>query len=325
MTVINSAIPYNDRILVIDDDPDIRSTFTMVLTKRMNSNGGGAMSDLSALLGDDQDSDPAAISPPTFAVESAGQGEEGFELVMQANEAGHPYAVVFIDMRMPPGWDGIKTAREIRRICPLTEIVVVTAFSDASLRDIVEKVGFTDRLLYLKKPFEREEICQLADSLVMRWNLEHRLTCFMHILEEVLEQLVEAAFADEPSDMPLFLKKVLDRLGALIGTEDIFLAETDGQKIVKRLGLGRFSNGMGKPEAINPLVSEALARHKTNTVFTIDEFLVMSISSRCNPCLVIGLKPGRQVEGVDDVLEMLARNIGRVYDVAFKIVSLRKG
>lgn len=319
----DGSIPYNDRILVIDDDPDIRRTFTLVLSGSIAGAGAGAMADLSALLGE-QDEGASCGSGCVFRVDNAEQGEEGYELIRQARDAGRPYAVVFIDMRMPPGWDGIKTAREIRRICPLTEIVIVTAFSDASLTEIVSKVGFTDRLLYLKKPFESEEICQLADSLVMRWNLEHRLTCFMHILEELLEQLVEAAFSEELNDMPLFLKKVLERLGALIGTADIFLAETDGERVVNRLGLGRFDNGLGRPEAINPLVNQALALGKINTTFTIDEFLVMSISSRCNPCLVIGLKPGRQVEGVDEVLETLARNIGRVYDVALKILQLRK-
>lgn len=314
---------YNDRILVIDDDPDIRKVFTSVLARRPEKNKS-AISALEDLLDED---DPRIKSGPanSFSVDTAEQGEDGFEMIRKADEAGRPYAAVFIDIRMPPGWDGIKTAREIRRVCPLIAIIIVTAYSDATVKEIVEKVGFTDRLLYLKKPFEREEISQLADSLVMRWNLEHRLRDFRYILEDILEQLVDAAFSDQLGDIPHFLNRVLNRFGALIGTLDIFLAETDGKKVVNSTGLGRFDNSLDRQEIIVPLVEQALAQEKFNTSFSINGYQVMAVASRTNPSLVIGLKPGRQVEGMEEVLDILARNISRVYDVAAEIVRLRQG
>ncbi len=321
-TLPDPSKPFNNRVLVIDDDADIRKVFIAVLAAPPVREDT-ALTSLESLLTGGAAQDKAAADH-SFSVHTADQGETGYSMVCKAKEEGKPYATVFIDMRMPPGWDGIKTAQMIRQACPLTAIVIVTAFSDASVQEIVDKVGFTDRLLYLKKPFEQEEIKQLADSLVMRWNLEYRLRHFMYILEEVLEQLVQAAFADDMEDMPYFLKGVLCRLGALIGTPDIFLAETDGKKVVRSIGLGRFDNGLGKPESINPLVGQVLAQGKNNTSFILDDYLVMTVSCRSKQSLVIGLKPGRQVEGVEEILDILARNIARVYDVAAEIVRLRK-
>lgn len=322
-TLLAPTKPFNNRILVIDDDADIRQVFTAVLGLTPSAQQKTALNSLESLLTPGREPEKDAVDH-SFCVDCAEQGEEGYELVCKAEEEGRPYATVFIDMRMPPGWDGIKTARKIRQACPLTAIVIVTAFSDASVQEIVDKVGFTDRLLYLKKPFEQEEIKQLADSLVMRWNLEHRLRHFMYIQEEILEEMVQAAFADELTDMPYFLKGVLSRLGALIGTPDIFLAETNGKEIIRSIGLGRFDNGLGRPESINPLVEQALAQDKSNTTFVLDEYLVMAVTSRSKPSLVIGLKPGRVVEGVEEILNILARNIARIYDVAAEIVRLRK-
>ena len=94
-------------------------------------------------------------------------------LVKKALEAGNPYAVAFVDMRMPPGWDGIKTAQEIWETDPEIQIVICTAYSAYSSDEIAEKIGNDSRMAILKKPFDTKEASQLADELTVKWSLIH--------------------------------------------------------------------------------------------------------------------------------------------------------
>jgi signal transduction histidine kinase len=105
-----------------------------------------------------------------YVVDTASQGLEGVEKLREAYAKGEPYKVVFLDMRMPPGIDGKETAIQMRAIDPDLEIVMVTAYSDHNLEDIVMEVGSPDRFLYLKKPFDPAEIRQIALSLTTKWN-----------------------------------------------------------------------------------------------------------------------------------------------------------
>src|SRR5581483_6439253 len=86
---------------------------------------------------------------PKFKVDKASNGMEGVQLVKRSVEEGHPYAVIFLDMRMP-GWDGMETAVEIRKYDSKAEIIFVTAFSDRSIADIVANAG--DNVGYHCKP-----------------------------------------------------------------------------------------------------------------------------------------------------------------------------
>jgi PAS domain S-box-containing protein len=87
------------------------------------------------------------------------------------NDSGKPFAAAFVYVRMPPGWDGMKTAAKIRQIDPQVEIVIITAYSDCSRSEIVKNVGQPDKLLFLRKPFDPEELSQIALSLTEKWNL----------------------------------------------------------------------------------------------------------------------------------------------------------
>jgi len=118
------------------------------------------------------ETDESRTDGPTYDIDTAGQGEEAFEMVKAAIENGAPYAVMFTDMRMPPGWDGLKTAKKVREIDKNIEIVIMTAFADYDQDDICREVGTPEKLLYIKKPFQAEEIFQLALSLTSKWNFE---------------------------------------------------------------------------------------------------------------------------------------------------------
>ncbi len=107
-------------------------------------------------------------------VTTATQGEDAIEIVRNAIEMGEVFSVVFLDVRMPPGMDGIMAASQIRRIDPDVEIVIVTAYSDYSrpeIRNMISDVKPDKSLYYLQKPFNSDEILEMARALLRKWNL----------------------------------------------------------------------------------------------------------------------------------------------------------
>ncbi|WP_437302064.1 response regulator [Sorangium sp. So ce388] len=150
------------RVLVIDDNPAIHRDFQKLLCP-----DSGAASDLDALdtaiFGA-----PAATARTTFQVDGACQGQEGFDKVRRMQRSGQPYALMFVDMRMPPGWDGIETIERIWCECPDIEAVICSAYSDYSWHDVIRRLKRPE-LRLLSKPFESKDVLELAWSLTSRW------------------------------------------------------------------------------------------------------------------------------------------------------------
>jgi signal transduction histidine kinase len=157
----------NRRILIVDDNEAIHADFRKILC------GGEESSSLDsareALFGD---APAPASAAPRYEIDSAYQGQEALDLVRQADRNGRPYAVAFVDVRMPPGWDGVETVQRIWKEFPELEVVLCTAYSDYSWDEIVERLGQCGRLLILKKPFDNIEVRQLACALTEKWTLE---------------------------------------------------------------------------------------------------------------------------------------------------------
>jgi len=174
--------PINNRILVIDDDQDIWQAYGQVLQGKKTA-ADSAIDRLSQLVGNGGEG-----NGHTFAVDYAAQGQEGFDKASQARESGAPYSVAFIDIRMPPGWDGLETAAKIRKLDSDIEIVIVTAYSDRSRAEIATAVGCCDKLLFIRKPFDAEELMQLAISLTAKW----QLNCDLLASESRFRDLVES-------------------------------------------------------------------------------------------------------------------------------------
>lgn len=155
----------NQRILVIDDNRAIHDDFRKILSAPQESNGLDSLEE--SLFG--------SKAPPSgrqdFHIDSAFQGEEGFELAKRAVEKGEPYALAFIDMRMPPGWDGLQTIARIWEVDADIQIVICSAYSDHSWDQILKTLGASDRLLILKKPFDTVEVCQVACAMTQKWEL----------------------------------------------------------------------------------------------------------------------------------------------------------
>jgi two-component system, sensor histidine kinase and response regulator len=156
----------NRRILLIDDNPAIHDDFRKIFCPPQGRNEDlDAMSQ--ALFGESA----SESKEYCFTLDSACQGEEGLALVRKAMADGKPYALAFIDVRMPPGWDGIETTSRIWREYPQLQVVICTAYSDCSWDDMLKSLGYSDRFLILKKPFDNIEVKQLANALTEKWNL----------------------------------------------------------------------------------------------------------------------------------------------------------
>ncbi len=157
----------NRRILIIDDNPRIHDDFRTILVREGEDDS--YLADLEAELFGEPET-PARGAEPSFELDSAYQGREGLEKVRAALDAGRPYAMAFVDVRMPPGWDGIETIRHLWDADPLLQVVICTAYSDYSWEETLERLAQPERFLILKKPFDTVVVRQLAHSLTEKWD-----------------------------------------------------------------------------------------------------------------------------------------------------------
>jgi diguanylate cyclase (GGDEF)-like protein len=177
----------NRRVLVIDDNASIHSDFRKVLCPSAPS--ATLTSAEAALFGAPGES---AEQRQSFEVDSALQGERGHELVIQARAANRPYAVAFVDMRMPPGWDGVETAEHLWKTDPELQVVICTAYSDYSWDESTARLGRSEGLLLLKKPFDDVEVWQMASSLTEKWALRRRVMARLRESERLTQELQQS-------------------------------------------------------------------------------------------------------------------------------------
>jgi CheY-like chemotaxis protein len=176
------------RILVVDDNPSIHADFRKILGSASASRGGNLAALESSLFGStsarvgtpppppsraatsaaDLSGPPRAGAPPHFSVDFASQGREGFEAVRRMLKVKTPYALAFVDMRMPPGWDGIETSARIWEADPAIQIVICSAYSDYSWHEVVRRLN-RPGLRLLQKPFDTKDVLDLAWSLTTKW------------------------------------------------------------------------------------------------------------------------------------------------------------
>jgi len=177
----------NHRILVIDDNKAIHEDFRKILCgrKTRSNNLTGAEA---ALFGDE----PAQIGLPEFQIDSAFQGQEGLDLIEKSLQANHPYSTAFVDVRMPPGWDGVETTAQIWKKYPDLQVVICTAYSDYTWEDMLNKLGYSDRLVILKKPFDNIEVLQLAISMTEKWRLYQQARLRLDDLEKMVSERTQA-------------------------------------------------------------------------------------------------------------------------------------
>ena len=181
---MNDPLPVpNHRLLVIDDNAAIHEDFRKILCPGTPDQSTLAEAE-TALFG--------AAAPvrqqADFSIDSAYQGKEGLEMVRRAVAEGRPYALAFVDVRMPPGWDGVETIGHLWRDNPDLQVVICTAYSDYSWEQIAQQLGHTDSLVILKKPFDTVEVLQLAHALTKKWFLDQQARFQFANLDRLVHQ-----------------------------------------------------------------------------------------------------------------------------------------
>ncbi|WP_404307966.1 putative bifunctional diguanylate cyclase/phosphodiesterase [Neorhodopirellula lusitana] len=166
------------RVLIVDDNPSIHTDFRKIFTP-----GVDALPSI-----DDFDLEPDAIEATSQGLrfDSAHQGLDAVAMVSKAIEQGDQYSLAFVDMRMPPGIDGLQTICELWKIDPQLQIVICTAYSDHSWEDAVAVLGHTENLLILKKPFDDAEVLQIVVALTCKWDSARAASMKQRELEDLV-------------------------------------------------------------------------------------------------------------------------------------------
>jgi len=168
-----AGAPRNRRILIVDDNASIHEDFKKILGSQTTAGVQQLAAAEAALFGDETGA-VAAPGAAGFELDSAYQGQDALLRVESALAKECPYALAFIDVRMPPGWDGIETTERIWKIDPALQVVICTAYSDYSWEAMVARLGHSDRMVILKKPFDTVEVLQLAHALTEKWELKQK-------------------------------------------------------------------------------------------------------------------------------------------------------
>jgi DNA-binding NtrC family response regulator len=209
----------HERILIIDDNCGIHDDFRKIFIS--GSASESALSKADAVLFD-QPLDETGTRE--FQIDSAYQGEEGLALVQRAQEENRPYSLAFVDVRMPPGLDGIETTSRIWKIEPEMQIVICTAFSDYPWNKMLARLPRSDQLLILKKPFDTIEVLQLGHSLTKKWRLQKAAKFNLEFLQRNVDTRNQALVAENAK-----LQSEIKRLAESLRESEMRFQQSSGK------------------------------------------------------------------------------------------------
>lgn len=175
------------RILLVDDNEAIHEDIESILSINRNNSDMELRQMEDDLFGTSALAEPEVLAETVYDIDHAYQGEEAIQMVARAVSEGDPYSLVFMDVRLPPGMNGIETIQKIWEDYPYTEIVICTAYSDYSWDQIVRNLGHTDTLLFMKKPFDVTALKQTALTLTTKWNLRQETVAHTDKLENEVQ------------------------------------------------------------------------------------------------------------------------------------------
>ena len=175
--------PGSSRILIIDDNRAIHEDIRKILGGNPASTGEVELIEAEAIL---LGASSAHEDREVFDIDSAYQGREGVEMATRALAEARPYCLAFVDMRMPPGWDGLETIERLWEVDANLQVVICSAHSDYDWLEVVHNLGHSDQLLVLRKPFEPIEAIQCATALASKWHNERVTRNQLESLEEAV-------------------------------------------------------------------------------------------------------------------------------------------
>jgi len=200
------------RVLIVDDNAAIHDDIRKILASTAIDDAEHDALEEQLLGGTPRQT---GFAPPRYRIDSAFQGRDGFARVRASVEADDPYALAIVDVRMPPGWDGVETIARLWEVCPRLQVILCTAYSDYTWREMSIKLATydLDGLLLLKKPFEPIELLQMVNALVHKWQLQSEDRAQ---LQRMNEQLMAEIADRERMSSELQLAQ---RLAASVGHE----------------------------------------------------------------------------------------------------------
>ena len=198
----------NRRILIVDDNVAIHDDFSKIIG--LPRGRDNAIDQAAASLFGETES--VVAESPGYELVSAYQGQEALACVEDALRVERPFALAFVDVRMPPGWDGVETVRRIWKIDSELQVVICTAYSDYSWSDMIRVLGETDRLLILKKPFDNVEVRQMASALTEKWQLSRDAGQTTEQLQRLVEERTDSLLqANQKLTVEIAERKQLER------------------------------------------------------------------------------------------------------------------
>jgi len=297
------------RILIIDDNPAIHQDFIKILTSKRETPELDVLEN--ELFGTPDKQEQTVL--PQFQIDTASQGQEGVERIRQGIKKKIPYALAFVDVRMPPGWNGIETIKHIWALDPNIQIVICTAFSDYTWEETIQELGTSDNLLILKKPFDTIAVRQLASALTKKWQLMQEVSAHTEFLEKSVQERTDSlrnalsltrATLESSADGIL----VVDKVGKIIDYNQhlIDMWKIPHSLIEKRdfkptldLILGQLAN----PHEFKPKISELFENN--NQIYTV----------------LLKLKNKRVFESYSQPHNLQGKIVGRVW--SFRDVTKR--
>lgn len=229
----------NRRVLVIDDNRSIHDDFRKILQP------DGETQSLEEARASLFGGEPLLNALVRFELDYADQGHAALALVQMAHQEGRPYAMAFVDMRMPPGWDGLETIERLWAADPEIQTVICTAYTDHSWDDIIQRLGHDDRLLILQKPFSAVEVSQLATSLTRKWDLARQA-------RERLEA-AEAANRAKSQFLANMSHEIRTPMNGIIGMSELLMRTTLDEK-QRRYTETLHKSGMALLQVINDIL-----------------------------------------------------------------------
>lgn len=244
------------RILIVDDTPSIHEDYTKILAPETHD----TLCVHEAQLYGDQAATRSDATP--YQLDHAFQGQEALEKAQRAVVSGKAYDLAFIDMRMPPGWDGLQTIEELWRVDPGLQVVICTAWSDYTWQEIQQRLGHSDQLLILKKPFDPSEVAQMAATMTEKRHLQRVQNEYTQDLEKQVRTRTAAVLRAHEETIHLLVRASIHR-------------DSETGNHIKRVGLysARLAMASELPQSEVDLIRLAAPMHDVGKIGIPDRVL----------------------------------------------------